>query len=212
MPCTPPWPATAGATSPTSASWARWPRPCATASCTTACIRLTGGGGTATRWEPNRASAWWCSCRTTIRSPTAFSATGWGHGRGRTSSGWRRSCCCPPPTCRCCSWVRSTARPRRSCTSPATAIPTLCQLVREGRRRGVPVVLRGAAARRGLPRSPEPGELRAVEARLEPGGPATGRHAGVLPAADRPAEAGAGAGLRPARPDRRQPPTRTSAP
>ena len=41
--------------------------------------------------------------------------------RSRAPEAGRRRSCCSRRSCRCCSWARSTARRRRSCTSPITA-------------------------------------------------------------------------------------------
>ena len=52
------------------------------------------------------------------------SASGSRRSSPRTGSGSRRRWCCCRPTCRCCSWARSTARRRPSSTSSSTAIPS----------------------------------------------------------------------------------------
>ena len=71
------------------------------------------------------------STRTTTRSATAPSATACPPRSSRSPPSAR---CCRR-TCRCCSWARSTARPRRSSSSPTTSTRRSPSRPREGRRR-----------------------------------------------------------------------------
>ena len=95
------------------------PRAC---SCTTAATAVSpppprqprGGDWTA------RASS--SACRITTRWETAPRETASAPCCRPRRSGWRAACCCCRRACRCCSWARSTARPRRFRFSARSAI------------------------------------------------------------------------------------------
>ena len=54
-----------------------------------------------------------CRSAAAIRSPTASTAHGAGHGAAR------RRCCAPPSPCACCTGPRVSPNGRQSCTTPA---------------------------------------------------------------------------------------------
>ena len=74
------------------------------------------------------------SCRTTIRSATAPTASAWRSSRAPRPCAPRRRCCCSRPRRRCSSWARNGERPSPSPTS-ATSSPSSPTRCGEGRRR-----------------------------------------------------------------------------
>ena len=110
------------------------------------------------RRRPSASSSSSSSTRTTTRSATARSATASRPRSGRS----RRSARCSRPTSRCCSWARSTARTRRSSSSPTTSTRRSPTPPRDGRRREFSAfaVVRG----RGRPRPAGPRDVPPLEA------------------------------------------------
>ena len=85
--------------------------------------------------------------------------------RLRDGQARRRRSCCSRRSCRCCSWARSTARRRRSRTSPSHADAG----ARRGRARGRAARVRGVRARRrACPTRRTDDDVRALAPRLEP--------------------------------------------
>ena len=107
------------------------PRRSAARTSTTATTRPSAAAASARPPTTAASSSSSSSTRTTTRSATAPSATACRPRSGRSP----RSARCCRRTCRCCSWARSTARPRRSSSSPTTSTRRSPIATREGRRR-----------------------------------------------------------------------------
>ncbi len=93
---------------------ASWPRPGGRRTSTTGPGRRSAAACSARRATTSRPRRSSSSARTTTRSATAPSATAC----RPSAASWPRSATSSPRSCPCCSWARSTARTRRSSSSP----------------------------------------------------------------------------------------------
>ena len=96
----------------------------------------TAPGATAPARRGSRRNGSCSLPRTTITSATGPGVIACRPSSGPTPSGWLRPCSCCPRGCLCCSWGRSTGRPRRSPTSSTMPTPSCARRCAEagGRR------------------------------------------------------------------------------